>query len=365
MRNIFIWLFFAVNFLVAPCKNLNTTFSMNGMVTDSIYPKKNIVKSVIDYFMGDWDTLYVSPNKYNFAFLSNYMTNYQYYNLNSTFPNDQRILLTHPPQDRIGFYIGWQFLFLGWSFSVDDIFNNRNGPDNGSSFQLSLYSSKFGIDLMQIKTGNNFRLRKISGINTPVLRDNIPFYGFSASMQGVNLYYIMNNRRFSYPAAFSQTTVQRRSSGSGIAGLSVSNHKIYLDESEIPQSIRNELNPNMRFGKIKYTNISLSLGYAYNWVFARNFVFSASASPVLAYKLKKEFNNGEDVTGFFKHFNIDMLVRAGVVYNNGKFYLGSSFLGRTYNFNQKDFRLNYGYGSLQFYGGFNFYLKKAYKNQSH
>lgn len=364
MRNIFILiLLFAVNFRVAFCHFSDKSITKD-LTVDSVYHKKSFVKSVIDYFMGNWDTTYVSPNKYNFAFLSNYMTNSEYFNLNSSFPDNQNIQLIHPPQNRIGFYLGWQFLFLGWSFSVDDIFYNNKDDhiDNGSSFQLSLYSSKFGIDLMQIKTGNNFRLRRISGIdNYPPIRNNIPFEGFSARMTGANLYYIINNKRFSYPAAFSQTTVQRRNSGSGIVGLSVSDHKIFLDESGIPQQIRENLNLNMRFGKIRYTNISLSIGYAYNWVIARNVLFSASASPVLAYKVKKEFQNGEDVTGFFKHFNIDVLVRAGIVYNNGKFYVGSSFLGRTYNFNQKDFRMNYGYGSLQLYGGFNFYLKKEYR----
>lgn len=365
MRNLIIGLFFAINYIVAPCMVTSADFAKNDLATDTLYHKKNIVKSVIDYFLGDWDTLYVSPNKYNFAFLTNYMTNYEYFNLKSTYPDNQQLQLLHPPQNRIGFYLGWQFLFLGWSFSVDDLFGRKNNLDNGSSFQLSLYSSKLGIDLMQIKTGNNFRLHDVKGFGNPSFKADISFAGLSAVMRGVNLYYIMNNKRFSYPAAFSQTTVQRRSSGSGIAGLSLSSHKIYLDESKMPQWISENLNNNMKFGSIRYTNLSLSIGYAYNWVIARNVLFSASASPVLVYKLNKEVQNGEDVNGFFRHFNVDLLVRAGLVYNNGKYYVGTSFLGRTYDFRQKDFQMNYGYGSLQVYGGFNFYMKKEYKKQGH
>ncbi|MGL5636643.1 MAG: DUF4421 family protein, partial [Bacteroidales bacterium] len=70
---------------------------------------------------------------------------------------------------------------------------------------------------------------------------------------------------------------------------------------------------------------------------------------------------GEDAHGFFNRFNIDMLVRAGVVYNNGKYYIGSSFLGRSFGYNQKNFTLNNGYGTLQVYAGFNFLKKKKYK----
>ena len=48
-------------------------------------------------------------------------------------------------------------------------------------------------------------------------------------MKGLNLYYIFNNRRFSYPAAFSQSTNQRRSAGSFIIGFSVSAHNLDFD----------------------------------------------------------------------------------------------------------------------------------------
>ena len=34
-----------------------------------------------------------------------------------------------------------------------------------------------------------------------------PFDGFKSSIKGFNLYYIFNHRRFSYPAAYSQSTV--------------------------------------------------------------------------------------------------------------------------------------------------------------
>lgn len=360
-----LWLFFVFASEIAFSQKSEREINSDSLEMVSPPSKKNFFKSAIDYFMGTWDTLYVTPNKYDFAFLTTYYNNNEIYNIHSSYPENQTLRLMHKPQNKIGFYFGWQFLYLGWSFGIDRLFDKPDNTKNGSSFELSLYSSKFGIDLVHIKTGNNFLIRKVKGIEEPeyITEKNIYFDGFEADVKGANIYYILNNKRFSYPAAFSQTTVQRRNSGSGIVGLLVSSHNIRFDHSRLPALIQENLNMNMKFNQIKYTNISLSFGYGYNWVFARNLLACISASPVLAYKATKKFDTGEDVTGFFRHFNIDLLVRAGVVYNNGKYYIGSSFLGRSYGFNQKKFSLNNGYSTLQIYAGFNFHLKKQYKDQ--
>ena len=61
-------------------------------------------------------------------------------------------------------------------------------------------------------------------------------------MKGLNLYYIFNNRRFSYPAAFSQSTNQRCNAGSFIAGFSVSTHNLNFDYTKLPEIIQETMN---------------------------------------------------------------------------------------------------------------------------
>lgn len=65
----------------------------------------------------------------------------------------------------------------------------------------------------------------------------------------------------------------------------------------------------------------------------------------------------------FLNFNIDFILRAGVVYNNSKYFVGTSFLGRTYDYYRDNFSLNNGFGTLQIYAGFNFYLKKEHRKK--
>lgn len=182
-------------------------------------------------------------------------------------------------------------------------------------------------------------------------------------MKGFNLYYIFNNRHFSYPAAFSQSTNQRRNAGTLIAGLSVSTHNLKFDYAKLPEIIQETMSPGMKVRHIKYTNISLNFGYAYNWVFARNCLACLSLSPAVAYKTSRIEKDTEEPSDWYKNFNIDFILRAGVVYNNSKYFVGTSFLGRTYDYYRDNFSLNNGFGTLQIYAGFNFYLKKEHRKK--
>ena len=66
---------------------------------------------------------------------------------------------------------------------------------------------------------------------------------------------------------------------------------------------------------------------------------------------------------WYKNFNIDFILRAGVVYNNSKYFVGTSFVGRTYDYYRNNFSLNNGFGTLQVYAGFNFCLKKEHRKK--
>lgn len=118
-----------------------------------------------------------------------------------------------------------------------------------------------------------------------------------------------------------------------------------------------------RVEHIKYTNISLTLGYAYNWVFARNWLACLSLTPAIAYKTSRIEKVQTETNDWYQNFNIDFILRAGVVYNNSKYFAGTSFVGRTYDYYRNNFSLNNGFGTLQVYAGFNFYLKKQYRKK--
>ncbi|WP_418211909.1 DUF4421 domain-containing protein [Bacteroides zhangwenhongii] len=329
-------------------------------------PKPGAFKRAIKKFMNfsDFDTLYISPNRYNYALMATHFSNFEYYSVTSEFPQPQKLSFSPNPHNKIGLYFGWRWIFLGWSVDIDDIYRKTNRKNKGTEFDLSLYSSKLGVDIFYRRTGNNYKIHKIRGFYDEIPSDySEDFSGLKVDIKGLNLYYIFNNRKFSYPAAFSQSTNQRRNAGTFIAGFSISKHNLDFDYQQLPAYIQERMNPGMKVNKIKYTNANISFGYAYNWVFARNCLACLSLTPAIAYKASDVDAETQEGKAWYSKFNLDFLLRAGVVYNNGKYFVGTSFVGKNYNYHRNNFSLDNGFGTLQVYAGFNFHLRKEYRKK--
>lgn len=329
-------------------------------------PKPSAFKRAIKKFMNfsDFDTLYISPNRYNYALMATHFSNFEYYSVTSEFPQPQKLSFSPNPHNKIGLYFGWRWIFLGWSVDIDDIYRKTNRKNKGTEFDLSLYSSKLGVDIFYRRTGNNYKIHKIRGFYDEIPSDySEDFSGLKVDIKGLNLYYIFNNRKFSYPAAFSQSTNQRRNAGTFIAGFSISKHNLDFDYQQLPAYIQERMNPGIKVNKIKYTNANISFGYAYNWVFARNCLACLSLTPAIAYKASDVDAETQEGKAWYSKFNLDFLLRAGVVYNNGKYFVGTSFVGKNYNYHRNNFSLDNGFGTLQVYVGFNFHLRKEYRKK--
>lgn len=329
-------------------------------------PKPSAFKRAIKKFMNfsDFDTLYISPNRYNYALMATHFSNFEYYSVTSEFPQPQKLSFSPNPHNKIGLYFGWRWIFLGWSVDIDDIYRKTNRKNKGTEFDLSLYSSKLGVDIFYRRTGNNYKIHKIRGFYDEIPSDySEDFSSLKVDIKGLNLYYIFNNRKFSYPAAFSQSTNQRRNAGTFIAGFSISKHNLDFDYQQLPAYIQERMNPGMKVNKIKYTNANISFGYAYNWVFARNCLACLSLTPAIAYKASDVDAETQEGKAWYSKFNLDFLLRAGVVYNNGKYFVGTSFVGKNYNYHRNNFSLDNGFGTLQVYVGFNFHLRKEYRKK--
>ncbi|MBR0165926.1 MAG: DUF4421 family protein [Prevotella sp.] len=88
---------------------------------------------------------------------------------------------------------------------------------------------------------------------------------FKLRTLNVNGYYVFNHRRFSYPAAFSHSYIQRRSAGSFMLAASGQGQHGKVD-GETPVSF-------------KMTNIGIGAGYGYNFVPAKGWLLHLSALP--------------------------------------------------------------------------------------
>jgi hypothetical protein len=325
------------------------------------------------------DTNYVEPQHYNWALMLQSINTYDYYRLSTTGPQGQSISFAPSIGVRMGPFFGWRWVFLGYTVDL----RNMNFFRGKRKLQLegSIYSAQIGADLYYRRSVDDYKIRRVDfgkDIDTSPLEGQA-FDGLNVSITGVNLYYIFNHKRFSYPAAFAQSTCQKISCGSWMAGVGYMNSSIDFDYERLEQMAHQSLgqqvavDSGLMFNNLRYYNINISGGYAYNWVFARNWLFCSSLQVALAYKESHGETAGDDghgnsssyrSQGFdFRNINLDGIGRFGLVWNNTKYYAGASAIVRAYNYRKSRFAANNIFGELNLYMGLNFGARGKYKKR--
>ena len=313
------------------------------------------------------DTNYIEPQHYNYAFMIQNTNTYEIYKLRT----GKNMTVTFNPDLSVKFgpYFGWRWIFLGYTLDISHV----GGSNNKHEFDVSLYSNQIGLDVFYRTSGDDYHISNLSlekGYNTSNI-DGAPFSGIKSGIKGFSLYYITNHHKFSYPAAYSQSTCQRISAGSLLFGIGYTSQKLSVDWEALAETMNKYLGKELTEsvfdsslvkGEVNYDDLSLQFGYGYNWVFARNCLFNASLSLALAYKHSSGDSDHKNFTfrDFnFDNFNIDGVTRFGIVWKNTKWYIGSSSIQHAYNYHKSNFYTNSVFGSLNFYIGFNFGHKKS------
>ena len=255
---------------------------------------------------------------------------------------------------------------LAWGYTIDLAYISANKK---KEFELSVYTSRFGLDFLRRSTGSDYRIRSwgLDDQSTTELEEGIPFDGLEVSITGLNAYYILNHRKFSYPAAFNQSPCQRRSAGSLMFGGGYTRHSLELDYMKLKNTIEmatdveEKVDSGLLFDKINYMDFSLSAGYGYNWVFSKNWLLSVSLAANLGYKTSEGIR-GMDVSFLknfsFHNFSLDGVGRFGVIWNDSKWFFGTYGVVHSYRYKKSQFETSNYFGNINVYIGFNFGRKK-------
>lgn len=318
--------------------------------------------------LDEYDKNYIEPNYYNYAAMLQNTNYWQQYRFSAQTDNRllQSINISPRPAIKVGPYFGWRWLFLGYTMDVGSMGQAKKNTE----FNLSLYSAKVGCDLIYIRNKADFKIGNITGFDG--LRDDAfkghDFDGMKSYSTMINVYYVFNNKHFSYPAAYAQSTVQRISAGSFVLGLRYDHHKMHFNHTKLPYDLRfdaegrDRLLPELKTDRIKYYNVGLSFGYAYNWVPAKNWLVNVSLMPALGYKKTIGEPWDKDVLiNDVRSVNIDFTGRAALVWNNTKYFAGASFVSYGYGYKKASFNFRNFINYLSFYVGLNFNRKKQYR----
>lgn len=321
----------------------------------SAIKKENFFNRTVNFIdkLLEQDTLYVDPNKYNLSIMPQYTYGNEFYRF-STDNKKQSISIAPESNNKIGLSFGWRWIFVGYSFTLNNI-----QPE--FDMDLNLYCSRAGLEFFYRKRNDGFKISSLKGFyenDMPLTNYNRNVDGLSTSQIGANIFYIFNYKKFSFPAAFSQSTNQRISAGSFILGLNCNEQQFTFDHNAIDSNIESQLLEDMKFEKIGYIDLSLSFGYSYNWAFAKNFLANISLSPAVGYKSTSLKSNIDKEKEFIASINMNVTSRLALVYNNGRYYAGTSLVRHTYSYSKSSLSILNGFGYLKVYAGFNFWRKK-------
>ena len=186
------------------------------------------------------------------------------------------------------------------------------GKYNDYEFSLKSYGRRFGFDLVY-QDANSFNgWHKHDGMTQLDLPDGI----LSVKTLNLNAFYILNSRRFSYPAAFSQNYIQKRSAGSLLMAFSAQGQHAFLDYTQ-------DLH-------LKMTNIGIGVGYGYNYVPSKSWLLHISALPTFIFYSHTSMKFKVSNVPLRYHFPETIITGRGAVIRQWK----NKFVGLTmvYNF---------------------------------
>ncbi len=176
---------------------------------------------------------------------------------------------------------------VGLGFAVNPA--KLAGKSEDYEFNLNSYSNRYGFDVVYLSSKTYHGHTDQGGE-----RMDIPKGLISQKALNLNFYYAFNHRKFSFPAAFSQSYIQRRSAGSWLIGASFDGSKTEVSADEE--------HPSLRPITIRLNELAIGGGYGYNLVLGKHWLFHLSALPTITVyshdytKTQETDDGGETVT---------------------------------------------------------------------
>lgn len=188
------------------------------------------------------------------------------------------------------------------------------GKNKDNEFNLTSYGNKFGFDVTY-QTSHTYHGSVTADGSDKV---NLSKGMVSQKALNANVYYAFNGRRFSIPAAFSQSYVQRRSAGSVMVGM--------IFDGQNTEIVKPDA-----FGggnaRLKVVELALGAGYGYNFVAGRRWLFHLSALPALDVFVKSSVSDGvERLTLSYKFPSIIFSGKAAAVYSWRNKFAGATMV---------------------------------------
>jgi hypothetical protein len=202
--------------------------------------------------------------------------------------------------------------YLGFSISMALNPAKLLGKYHDFELNINSYGKRFGWDFIYQNAKNFTGWHDHEGMERIELPDNM----LSVKTLNLNAYYAFNSRRFSYPAAFMQSYIQRRSAGSFLLAASAMGQHATLDWEQKMD--------------LKMTNIGIGAGYGYNFVPSKGWLLHISSLPTFIVYSNTSLTFGDSRVPLHYHFPEVIITGRGAIVR----LIGNKFYGLSmvYNF---------------------------------
>lgn len=190
------------------------------------------------------------------------------------------------------------------------------GKSKDNEFNLNSYSNKFGFDVVLLSSKTYHGSVETNGVSSDINKGQL-----KQKAVNLNFYYAFNGRRFSFPAAFSQSYVQKRSAGSFMLGMSMDGQ--YTDAYDVMT------NSGVGNAKMRIYALGIGAGYGYNLVVGRHWLFHLSTLPTFDVLLRSYIETDEGKVNMHYRFPSVIIVGRGAAVYSWK----NKFFGATMVFN--------------------------------
>ncbi|WP_280744847.1 MULTISPECIES: DUF4421 family protein [unclassified Parabacteroides] len=226
-------------------------------------------------------------------------------------PTEELSYMPNNPM-KLGLGISWKntILSVAGGYGFDFMRDKKKGKTESLDLQYHHYDRKFLFDFYaQHYKGFYMQNENKPGSEIELCPDLL------FQQLGLSAYYILNNKRFSYKAAYVHNEKQVRSAGSILLGGGIywtrikSDGSFFFDES-------NNLS-NFQFG--------IDAGYAYNWVINKSWFINGSITGGIHFGSEKISTFGKEKLRVYP----SAFPRLSVVYDQQKWALAFAFVGNT------------------------------------
>ena len=176
------------------------------------------------------------------------------------------------------------------------------GKNKDMEYQLASYGNRMGFDIVYDESKTDKGSLTYDETKHDMPKGTLQRQGLAA-----NFYYVFNGRRFSLPAAFTQSYLQRRSAGSWMLGATLQWKRTEIAPPDAVPFEKANLN---------ITNFAVGGGYGHNFCIRRALLLHLSCLPTLVvYNHGKITGAGTTTRARFYLWNSFVTMRAALLYS--------------------------------------------------